>query len=218
MASSGKIVDLRALLAERFPSAAPPPHDCLITGLPTFDQPSGAGLGKGCITELISPNLSAGTASFIAAMIKAAQRDRYFVALIDGSDSFDPQPLGNDALRHLLWLRCRTTVHAIKSADLLLRDANFPLVIADLVLNPPNEIRKVPQTSWYRLQRLVEATSTAFVVLTRVNTVSSAQLKIILDNAWTLQTVHHEKPASFLQLRVRRVHGAASHPLNAAAG
>jgi hypothetical protein len=218
MASRGKIVDLRALLAERFPSPAPPRHDCLVTGLSTLDQPGGPGLGKGFITELISPNLSAGSASFIRAMIKAAQRDRGFVALIDGSDSFDPQPLGNDTLRHLLWLRCRTTLHVIKSADLLLRDANFPLVIADLILNAPNEVRKVPQTSWYRLQRLVEATSTAFVVVTRFNTVSSAQLKIVLENPWTLQTVHHENPVSFLRIRVRRAQGVASHPLSAVAG
>src|SRR4029077_17206824 len=115
MAKNGKIVDLRALLAERFPSVAPPPHDCLVTGLATFDKPAGGGLRKGAITELISPNLSAGSASFIAAMIQAAQRERYFMALIDGSDSFDPQPLGNHALRHLLWVRCRTTVQAIKS-------------------------------------------------------------------------------------------------------
>lgn len=218
MARSGKIVDLRALLAERFPSAAPPPHDSLITGLPILDQPAGAGLGKGCITELISPNLSAGSASFIAAMIQAAQRDRYFLALIDGSDSFDPEPLGNHALGHLLWLRCRTTLQAIKSTDLLLRDGNFPLVITDLVLNPPNEIRKIPPPSWYRLQRLVEATSTAFVVLTRFNTVSSAQLKIVLENAWTLQTVHQENPSSFLRIRVRRAHRLGSHPVNAIAG
>ena len=218
MPSSGKIVDLRALLAERFPCPAAPPHDCLVTGLATLDQPDGAGLGKGHITELISPNLSAGSASFIAAMIQAAQRDRYFVALIDGSDSFDPQPLGNDVLRHVLWLRCRTTVQAIKSADLLLRDGNFPVVIADLVLNPPNDVRKIPQTSWYRLQRLVEATSTAFVVLTRSNTVSSAQLKIVLENGWTLATVHHENPASFLRMRVRRTHRVNSHPIDAVAG
>ena len=218
MVSSGKIVNLRALLAARFPAPAPRPADCLITGVESLDQPGGAGLAKGGITELISPNLSAGSASFIAAMIKAAQRDRYFVALIDGSDSFDPQPVGNHALRHLLWLRCRTTVQAVKSADLLLRDGNFPLVIADLVLSSPNELRKIPQTSWYRLQRLVEATATAFVVLTRSNTVSSAQLKIVLENAWTWQTVQDENPASFLRVRVRRSHRTTSHRVNAVAG
>jgi hypothetical protein len=217
MASSEKIVDLRALLAQRFPSTIPPPQECLVTGVSTFDQPVGGGLRKGSITELISPQTSAGSASFIAAMIRAAQRDRYFLALIDGNDSFDPEPLGNDALRHLLWLRCPTTVHAIKSADLLLRDGNFPVVMIDLVLNPAHEVRKIPQTNWYRLQRLVEASSTAFIVLTRFNTVSSAQVKAVLDNGWTLRTIHHEDPASFLRVHVRRAHGSGYRTLTQAA-
>jgi hypothetical protein len=206
MAGPGRIIDLRALLAERFPAPPSPPPQFLPTGLPLFDQNCGGGLRKSGITELISPNLSGGSASFVAAMIRAAQRNRYFLALIDGNDSFDPQPLGNDTLRHLLWVRCRTTAEAMKSSDLLLRDGNFPLVITDLVFNPANEVRKIPQTNWYRLQRLVEATSTAYVILTRSNTVTSAQLKVILENAWTLHTFTAEDPGSFLQVRVQRVH------------
>ena len=62
----------------------------------------GGGLPKGGITELISPNLSAGSASLIAALLRAAQQGRYFLALIDGRDSFDPVPLGNACLRHIL--------------------------------------------------------------------------------------------------------------------
>jgi hypothetical protein len=218
MASSGTIVDLRALLAERFPSPPAPAHDFLVTGLSTVDQTIGGGLRKGAITELISPKPNAGSASFVAAMIQAAQRDRYFLALIDGNDSFDPQPLRNDTLRHLLWLRCHTTMQAVKSADLLLRDGNFPLVIIDLALNPANEVRKIPQTSWYRLQRLVEASSTAFVVLTRSNTVSSAQLKVALHNIWTLHTYRAENPAAYLRLRVRRTHRSSDTAMNTLAG
>ena len=218
MASSGKIVDLRSLLAERFPSAPAPAQACLVTGLSNLDQTIGGGLRKGGITELISPNLSAGSASFVDAMVRAACRDRYFMALIDGTDSFDPQPIGNQALGHLLWVRCQTTVQAIKSADLLLRDGNFPLVIIDLVLNQPNEVRKVQQTSWYRLQRLVEGTSTAFVVLTRSNTVSSAQLKIVLENAWNLRAIEQENVPSFLQFRIQRIHRTFDHKFTSAAG
>jgi hypothetical protein len=213
-----KLVDLRALLAERFPASPAPPQACLATGLTQLDQTIGGGLRKGGITELISPQLSAGTASFVAAMVHAACRDRYFVALIDGCDSFDPQPIGNQALDHLLWIRCRTTVQAIKSADLLLRDGNFPLVIIDLVLNGANEVRKIPQTSWYRLQRLVEATSTAFVVLTRSNTVGSAQLKIVLENTWSLRAIQQENSISFLRFRVRRVHRPLEHTVKTLAG
>ena len=218
MASSGKIVDLRALLAERFPASPAPAQACLVTGLPAFDQTIGGGLRKGGITELISPKMSAGSASFVAAMIQAAYRDRYFTALNDGTDSFDPQPMGNKPLRHLLWVRCQTTIQAIKSADLLLRDGNFPVVIIDLVLNAANEVRKIPQTSWYRLQRLVEATSTALVVLTRSNTVSSAHLKIVLEHGWSLHTIQQENPTSFLKVRVQRAHRSSDIISNLLAG
>lgn len=218
MASSGRILDLRALLAERFPAPALPPQPCLPTGIAAIDHNTGGGLRKGAITELISPQVSAGSASFIAAMIRAAQRDRYFLGLVDGTDSFDPQPLGNAVLRHLLWVRCHTTIEAVKSADLLLRDGNFPVVMIDLVLNPANEVRKIPQTSWYRLQRLVEGSSTAFIVLTRSNTVSSAQSKMVLENAWTFRTYTRENPTAFLQFRVQRTHRGPEAQLNSAAG
>src|SRR5438552_2824675 len=230
MAASGKVVDLRKLLAERFPQAPASAEGRLITGLSFLDQTIGGGLPKGAITELISSQVSAGSASLIHALIQsasgtavpavgqagilsAAGRTRCGepamkdsagetpsfptdkmsvprpVALIDGRDSFDPQPLGNACLRHLLWVRCNKAFEAIKAADLLLRDGNFPLVIVDLVLNPPEELRKIPQTSWYRLQRLVEPISAVCLVLTRQSMVGSAQLKIVLENFWTLETL-----------------------------
>jgi hypothetical protein len=206
MPTSGKIVDLRTLLAERFPHAPLSPTTRLVTGLPFLDLVIGGGFPKGAITESISPQISAGSASLISVLLQAAHRDRYFLALIDGRDSFDPSPLGNACLRHLLWVRCHSALETIKAADLLLRDGNFPLVIADLVLNPPAELHKIPQTNWYRLQRLVEATSTAFLVLSRRTMVSSAQLKIFLENAWTLQTFEKENALSSLRIRVQRSH------------
>ncbi len=107
---------------------------------------------------------------------------------------------------HLLWVRCTKALDAIKAADLLLRDGNFPLVIVDLVLNPPADLSKIPQTSWYRLQRLVESAPTACLVMTRQGMVSSAQLKIVLENSWTLETFEDESAISRLQIRVQRSH------------
>jgi len=205
MGTNGKIVDLRTLLAERFPSLPLVRPELLATGLSALDPIIGGGLPKGAVTELISPSLSAGSASLIAALIQSAHDHRYFVALVDGADSFDPEPLGNPCLRHLLWVRCRTTLESVKAADLLLRDGNFPLVVIDLVLNSASEMRKIPQTSWYRLQRLVEPTSTAFLVLTRYSIVSSAHLKIVLENQWTLQTFAQDAVSS-LRIRIRRLH------------
>ena len=210
MVARSKIVDLRKLLAERFPhTPVPAATRRFITGLSFLDQVIGGGLPKGAITELISAQISGGSASLIRALLQAAHRNRYFLALIDGRDSFDPSASGrpgNGCLSYLLWVRCTKALEAIKAADLLLRDGNFPLVIVDLVLNAPQELRKIPQTSWYRLQRLVESAPTACLVLTRLGMVSSAQLKIVLENSWTLESFEEENAISRLRIRVERSH------------
>jgi hypothetical protein len=205
MASSGKIIDLRNLLAERFPHAPAAAATRLVTGLPFLDQSIGGGLPRGAITELISPRTSAGSASFIHALIHAAYRDNYFLALIDGRDSFDPCGLDTASLRHVLWIRCSKAAETIKAADLLLRDANFPLVMVDVVLNSPEELRKIPQSNWYRLQRLVELAPTACLVLTRYEMVGSAQLKVVLESSWKLDDLEHDA-ISQLRFRVQRWH------------
>jgi hypothetical protein len=210
MAASAKIIDLRKLLAERFPHPPLTSATRLVTGLPFFDEPSGGGLPGGAITELISPRTTAGSASLIHALIQGAYRDNYFLALIDGRDSFDPCGLDNDSLRCLLWIRCSKAFEVIKAADLLLRDGNFPLVIVDLVLNSPHELRKIPQTSWYRLQRLVELLPTACLVFTRYEMVVSAQLKLVLENSWNLETLEKQNAISQLRIVVKRAYVSGS--------
>jgi len=217
MTMSGKIIDLRNLLAIRFPQAPMPVGTRLVTGLAFFDQPVGGGLPKGAITELISPRRSAGSASLVHAFIRGAYRDKYFVALIDGRDSFDPCAVANSILHQLLWVRCIKALEAVKAADLLLRDGNFPLVIVDLILNSAEELRKIPQTTWYRLQRLVESVSTACLVLTRYEMVSSAQLKLVLENSWNLETLEKHDAISQLRIVVKRSHLKSMVPPSVAA-
>src|SRR5215831_19985249 len=200
MAASAKIIDLRSLLAERFPHPPLTTATNLITGLPFFDEPIGGGLPRGAITELISPRTSAGSAALIHGLIHCAYHDNYFLALIDGRDSFDACTLKNAWLQPLLWVRCSKTSEAIKAADLLLRDGNFPLVIVDLVLNAPEELRKIPQTNWYRLQRLVEVLPTACLILTRSEMVSGAQLKLVLENSWEIQNFETGEALSRLRI------------------
>ena len=204
MAARTKLIDLRKLLAERFPHPTLPSTSVFPTGIPFLDQTIGGGFPKSAITELIAPKLSAGSASLIHALLLSAQRDHHFMALIDGSDSFDPGSSDNSALRHLLWVRCGKGFDAIKAADFLLRDGNFPLVIVDLVLNTVDELRKIPQTSWYRLQRLVQTGPIVCLIINQQSMVSSAQLKIVLENSWTLQSLEAEAAVSNLRFRVQR--------------
>ena len=208
--ANAKILDLRHLLAERFPQTLAAPQGRLATGVRAVDEAIGGGLPKGAITELTSPQVSAGSALLIHALLQTAQKERYFLALIDGRDSFDPAAsgeVGNAPLRHLLWVRCTKAFDAVKAADLLLRDGNFPLVILDLVLNRAEELRKIPPTSWYRLQRLAEPSPTAFLVLTRRSMISSAQLKLELASSWGLDDLKRDDCVSRLKIQVHRVHG-----------
>ena len=208
MTAAAVIIDLRKALAERFPQRLQPTTTTVGTGLPFLDQLTGGGFPKSAITELISPRASAGSASLIHSLLQSARRDQHFIALIDGSDSFDPGSSDNSALQHLLWVRCRKAFDAVKAADFLLRDGNFPLVIVDLTLNAPDELRKIPQTSWYRLQRLAEAVPSACLVINRQSMVGSAQLKIVLENSWTLSDLEKQNSIQDLRFRVQRFAGA----------
>jgi hypothetical protein len=75
-----------------------------------------------------------------------------------------------------------------------------------LVLNPAAELRKIPQTSWYRLQRLVEATSSVCLVITRHSLVNSAQLKLVLENWWSLEHLTEHTSISRWRFGIRRSH------------
>jgi hypothetical protein len=203
MAANHKVVDLRNLLAERFGSSQTSPSSGkLITGIDVLDQ--NGGLLKGAITELTSPHPSAGSGLLIHCLLKVAQRNRFFLALVDGRDSFDVETAEFNALAHLFWVRCENAGQAMKAADLLLRDGNFPLVVLDLIFNAAGELRRTPATSWYRLQRLVEVSSTAFLVMSRHNLVPSARTKHVLENQWQLGDLQSEGALSRVRLRMRR--------------
>ncbi|MGI8432750.1 MAG: hypothetical protein ACR2MW_10745 [Chthoniobacterales bacterium] len=207
MALESKIVDLRQLLAERFPQVRRNTAAHLATGLDSLDATTEGGLAKGAITELTSPQVSAGSALLLGRLLDRAMASRYFMVLIDGRDSFDPAGVGDPRLRHLLWVRCGQAQEAVRAADLLLRDGNFPLVVLDLVLNPAEELRKIPASNWYRLQRLVEATPTAFLVLTQRSMISSAHWKLTLKNNWRLSDLEQADNFSRLKIRMQRGQG-----------
>jgi hypothetical protein len=74
----------------------------------------------------------------------------------------------------------------MKAADLLLRDGNLPVALLDLRVNPRAQLRRIPATTWYRLQRILEQALTALLVLTPWGMVSSAHARLCLQSQFTL--------------------------------
>lgn len=180
MAAPDQVAALRRLLTERFPSAVRPTGRLLPTGLPAIDDVAG-GLPLGAITEIVAGAPSCGSQLLLGQLLATTRRTRIRVALVDGSDSFDPASHPEDDLAHLVWVRCEGLAPALAAADLLTRDANLGLVVLDLRHAPAAGLRRTPSTQWYRLQRAVEPSDLALVVVTPSVAVPSAQLRLLLS-------------------------------------
>jgi hypothetical protein len=177
MSASPKILQLRQLLAERFPAEPPAAVARVATGLTRFDGLLGGGLPRGVVTQVVAPAVSSGATLLLSEVANALQRKSQRVAWIDGTDNFEPGVLTT----HLLWVRCRWVPEALTAADLLLRDGNVPFVILDLKQSRNFELRRVPGQTWYRLQRLAEETQTSLILLTRYPLAACASVTLRLS-------------------------------------
>ncbi len=204
---------LRRQLAARFPTAERPPPRALATGLPALDAVAG-GLPGGAVTEVVAAAPSCGVSLLWHALLAAARAARVRAALVDADDAFDAASFPADLLAPLVWVRGRSVAEALAAADLLGRDANFGLVLLDLRHAAPRDLRRVPSTAWYRLQRAVEPAGLVLVAATPAAVVPSAQLRLVLDRPGTLADLEVERPALLAGLapglqRLRRTLAAA---------
>ena len=164
--SPENLAALRLLLAGRFPQTVPRPPAVLPTGVAAIDEAGDGGLPLGGITEVVASAPSSGGQLLIARLLGATRARRMRAALVDALDAFDPRSHEAPLLQHLVWVRCRTLDEAMHAADILVRDANLALVMLDLRGLERRALRGVPATTWYRLQRALERTDMALVVLT----------------------------------------------------
>jgi len=202
MLSSSKIIELRKVLAERFPRQSATPSLCIPTGWAPLDSLLGGGLPKGAITQLLIPNISSGGAIVLHEIIEAMQELSRHVALIDGRDCFEP--LADHPL--LLWIRCNSVVQALKATDLLLRDGNLSLVILDFKESLEKELRKIPGSAWYRLQRITEENRNTLLAITRHPIVSSAQITISTSHRLLIDDLSRQRSdlVKFISLEITR--------------
>ena len=159
-----------------------PPDEWVVaaTNLVPFDARLGGGFPRGHISELVG-RCSSGRTSVLLQTLAAATGRGELVAFVDALDMLDvasASAAGID-LDRVLWIRghvvvnpgmCRDTnqralEHAIKALSLVLQAGTFGVVVLDVAEAPSSAIRRLPFTTWLRLQRIVEGSQTACVLM-----------------------------------------------------
>src|SRR5580658_10136892 len=115
--SPSKLQALRQLLAEEFPQPPRIRGGVLPTGIAGIDRALKGGLRSGLLTELVSAAPSSGGQSVVESLLGATRAARSRLALVDGTDGFDPAAVPPDWLRHLVWVRCENPDQAFAAAD-----------------------------------------------------------------------------------------------------
>jgi hypothetical protein len=155
-------------------------YACAPSGVAELDQRLGGGFPRGQLSELVGPR-SSGRTSLLLAMLTAATARGELVALVDALDVLDVESVaaaGVDLTR-LLWVRGHVVSHpglchdtnqrameqAIRALALILQAGNFGLVALDCGDAPADAVRRLPFTTWLRLQRMVEGRRTTCVLV-----------------------------------------------------
>lgn len=155
------------------------------TGLPVLDQQLGGGLPLGHFSEVVGPR-SSGRTSLLMAMLAAATFRGELAALVDTFDVFDVESMAAAGVRldRLLWVRGETSTaafppsaggrrqagaeraieRALKATNLVLQAGGMSLVALDLADAPVQALRRIPMTTWLRLQKVLEGQQAAAVV------------------------------------------------------
>lgn len=167
--------DLESLLrADGFGSTLPsrfvsdhPTTDRLPIGLPDLDHRLGGGVPVGALTE-VTGGLSSGRTDLIVSLLAETTGRHEVAAYVDATDSFDPAAAASRGvhLARLLWVRCRGRAdRALKATDVIVRDGGMQLVVLDVGDVPFRSLRRIPATSFRRLQRAIAQTSSALLLL-----------------------------------------------------
>lgn len=164
------------------------PAALLPTGLLDLDLHLGGGLPRGQLSELVTAAApgggapavrTAGRTTLLQQMMAGATRRGEIVALIDTCDALDvvSAAAAGIALERFLWIRGtplisgsaatvdRVVDRALKALNLVLQAGGFGLVAIDLADIPLLLLNRLPATTWLRVQRTVEGSDTACVVM-----------------------------------------------------
>ena len=170
---------LRAKKLDRTLTTALPPLDRTDaaarapTGISALDACLRGGLPRGQLSEIAGP-CSSGRTTLLLTLVAAATRRGEIAAVVDTCDRLDvPSAVtANTDLERLLWVRGDSTGpidraidRALKALNLVLQAGGFGVVALDLADVPRLALKRIPFTTWMRVQRIVEGSDTACVLV-----------------------------------------------------
>jgi hypothetical protein len=154
----------------------------IATDVAALDACLRGGLPRGQLSEIVGPS-SSGRTTLALQTIAAATRRGEIAALVDTCDRLDvasAAAAGID-LDRLLWVRGTSSGgpddvlnRALKALNLVVQAGGFGCIVIDLADVPPIALRRLPFTTWLRVQRVIEGSDTACVIVAAQSIARSA--------------------------------------------
>ena len=172
-----------------------PPLDRGLAGRAGRQDNAAGGLPRGQVSEVVGPSSSGRTSVAWAALAAATRRGESVAIIdtFDRFDPPTAHACGID-LSRLLWVRGqaisktsgaidpawlpgvravngpgtfveRVIDRAIKALNLVVQSRVCTLVVIDLIDVPANALRRLPAATWFRIERAIEGSDTAVLIL-----------------------------------------------------
>jgi hypothetical protein len=187
-----------------------------------MDAVLGGGLPRGQVSELAGPH-SSGRTTLLLQLLGAATRGGEIAALVDTCDRLDvaSASAADIDLEHLLWIRGqssglvlserseskdRVVDRALKALTLVLQAGGFGVVAIDLTDVPLRVLKSLPFTTWLRVQRMVEGSDTACLLVGPEPLARSAGGLTVMctgQTTWTVGAPERARRFTGLDTRIR---------------
>jgi recombination protein RecA len=211
-------------------------------GTDTLDRALSGGLPRGQVSEVVGPASSGRTSLAWAALAAATLRGESVALIdtFDRFDPPTAHACGIE-LSRLLWVRgqavSKTTVavdpawlpgvravngpgtfmervidRAIKALNLVVQSGVCTLVVLDFIDVPPIALRRLPASTWFRIERAIEGSDTAVLILGATPIARSAggrSMHLGGDNTRVVWTGDHDRSRRVAGVRGRAAIHAA---------
>jgi len=211
-------------------------------GTDALDHALSGGVPRGHVSEVVGPSSSGRTSVAWAALAAATLRGESVALIdtFDRFDPPTAHACGM-VLSKLLWVRGqaiskttgaidpawlpgvravngpgtfmeRVIDRAIKALNLVVQSGVCTMVVIDLIDVPANALRRLPASTWFRIERAIEGSDTAVLILSAIPVARSAggrSIQLGGDRPHVIWKGHHDRTRRVAGVRGRASIGAA---------